>query len=161
MERSRLLKRLLATGTLSGPGVQEHEDSEFFVRMFEHEFGDDPPWRRPQRPRDLAFVLQNDGLGAGEPDLGSRLMGDLLLALAERQAHPKYLVLLTRAVYLVVRDSPCLPSLQKLEAVGTRILVSKASLEFYDKQGDLRVGEAVSMLQIVDTLYEVEKVISL
>lgn len=141
--------------------TQEHEDSEFFVRMFEHEFGDDPPWRRPQRPKDVAFVFSSDALGSPEPELGERLMADFLLALAERQTHPKYLVFLTRAVYLAVRDSACLPSLKKLEAVGTRLLVSKASLEHFNKQDDLRVGEAVSMLQIVDTLYEVEKVVSL
>lgn len=138
--------------------THESEDSEFFVRMFEHEFGDDPPWRRPQRPNDVAFLLQSDTLGPVE-DLGYELMKDFMLALSERPRHPRYLLVLSRAVYLVVKDCACLPFLQKLEAKGTRILVSKSSLEYFDKVDDLRVGEAVSMLQMVDTLYEIEKVI--
>jgi hypothetical protein len=155
LERAQLLEKLfMALQT------HENEDSEFFVRMFEHEFGDDPPWRRPQRPNDVVFVLQSDQLGPVE-DLGPALMRDFLLALSERPRHPRYLVLLSRAVYLAVREGECLPCLQKLGAKGTRILVSKSSLEYFDKSEDLRVGEAVSMLQVVDTLYEVEKVIRL
>lgn len=140
--------------------THESEDSEFFVRMFEHEFGDDPPWRSPQRPNDVAFMLRSDHWGPVE-DLGQELMKDFLLALSERPRHPRYLLVISRAIYLVVRDGDCLPCLQKLEAKGTRILVSKASLEYFDKADDLRVGEAVSMLQIVDTLYEVEKVVEI
>lgn len=155
MEPAELLQKLVMALQ-----THENEDSEFFVRMFEHEFGDDPPWRRPQRPNDVAFLLTSDAVGPLE-DHGRELMRDFLLALSERPKHPKYLLILTRAVYLVVRDAPVLGSLQKLEAKGTRVLVSKASLESFDKLEELRVGEAVSMLQIVDTLYEVEKVIKL
>lgn len=155
-ERRQLLLHLL-----SGLQTAESEDSEFFVRMFEHEFGDDPPWRRPQRPRDLALVLSDDRLGAAEDqDFGQKLMQDMLVAMAERQSHPKYVVLLNRGVYLAIRDADALPALKKMEARGSRVLVSKASLEHFDKADDLRLGEAVSMLQIVDTLYEVEKVLN-
>lgn len=155
MERKRLLHKLAMA-------LQSHEaeDSEFFVRMFEHEFGDDPPWRRPQRPNDVAFLLDSDGIGPVE-ELGATLMQDFLLALAERPRHPKFLLVVSRGIYLTLRDAPTLAPLQKLEAKGTRILISKASLEFFAKTDDHRVGEAVSMLQIVDTLYEVENVVSL
>lgn len=138
----------------------EAEDSEFFVRMYEHEFGDDPPWRTPQRPNDVAFVLASDTL-SDQDGLGAELMRDFLLALAERPRHPKYLVMHSRGVYLAFPGSDSLESLQKLEAKGTRILISKASLEFFDKAEGNRVGEAVSMLQLVDTLYEVQKVVKL
>lgn len=157
MERRQLLERwLLALQT-----NQEVDDSQFFVRMFEHEFGDDPPWRRPQKPKDVALLLTSDRIGADEPVLGAAMMGDFLLALAERPTHPKFLVAMTRAALLTVRDSPVLESLQKLETVGVKILVSKASLKHFAKTEEQRVGEAVSMLQIVDTLYDVEKVLTL
>lgn len=141
--------------------THESEDSEFFVRMFEHEFGEDPPWHRPQRPKDVAFVLSSQQLGPCEDGLGDKLMADFLLALSARQKHPKYLLLLSRGVYLAVQDGENLAPLQKLEALGTRIMVSKSSLEHYNQVEGLKVGEAVSTLQMVDVLYDSEKVIRL
>lgn len=138
----------------------EGEDSQFFVRMFKHDFGD-PPWRRPAGKVPTGIVLTSDRWGAGDSDLGHLLVRDLLQTMAESKEQPAWLFLVNTAVRLGLKGADCLAHLQKLEGLGVKILVSKTSLYHLGVETELRVGEAITMLDLVAVLYRADKVISL
>jgi hypothetical protein len=142
-------------------GDYEGEDSQFFVRMFKHEFDPQAPWRRTQDLADMAIVLTSEAWGTGDGKLGESLMNDFLLTLAERREKPKYVVLMNSAVKLACVTCQALDSLKKLEAIGTKVLLNKASIAHYKLERETRVGEITTMFDIVNWLCKVAKVLSL
>lgn len=142
-------------------GDYEGEDSQFFVRMFKHEFDPQAPWRRTQDLADLAVVLSSESWGTGDAKLGESLMNDFLLTLAERRDKPKYVVLLNSAVKMAVTTGQALDSLKKLEAIGCKVLLNKASLAHFKLEREVRCGEVATMFDIVNWLCKVAKVLSL
>jgi hypothetical protein len=142
-------------------GDYEGEDSQFFVRMFKHEFDPQAPWRRTQDMADMAIVLTSEGWGQGDGKLGESLMNDFLLTLAERREKPKYVVLVHSAVKLAAIHGQALDSLKKLEAIGVKVLLNKASLAHYKLEREIRCGEIATMFDIVNWLCKVGKVLSL
>ncbi|MBI4859317.1 MAG: hypothetical protein HY815_03525 [Candidatus Riflebacteria bacterium] len=146
------------TGTT---GEQEFEDSQFLVRMFKHEFDPHAPWRRTQNHLDIAVVLTSESWGSGDEKLGGMLLSDFLLTLAERREKPRFVFLLHSAVKLAAGSGQALDSLKKLEALGVRILLSKTSLAHYKLEKEVRVGEVGTMMDIVNWLCKVGKVVTL
>lgn len=140
---------------------RDEEDSQFFVRMFKHDFEDDPGWMAPPQPARVGVLLSSDSWGRDGEDFGHMLIADFLTALLDREKRPEILFLVNRAVQLGIRDSDCLELLQKIEAQGVRILVSERSLFHWNVPTELRVGQAVSMSEIVDAFYDLDKVISI
>ncbi len=135
------------------------EDSEFFVRMFKHDF-DSGSLRKPKPLADVAIILTRDRWGTDDPGLGEVLVKNLLVSLAENSQKPKFLFLLNSAVKLAVSTSGALESLQSLEAMGAKVHVNKASLDHYQLEGELRVGEVTSMMEMLDTCFSIDKVIT-
>lgn len=142
-------------------GDYEGEDSQFFVRMFKHEFDPQAPWRRTQDMADMAIVLTSEAWGQGDGKLGESLMNDFLLTLAERREKPKYVVLVHSAVKMAAINGQALDSLKKLEALGVKVLLNKASMAHYKLEREIRVGEVATMFDIVNWLCKVSKVLSL
>lgn len=140
---------------------REDEDSQFFVRMFKHDFEDDPGWMAPPQPARVGILISHDRWGRDEEGFGRELVSDFLTALLDREKRPEIIILVNRAVHLGIRDSDCLELLQKIEAQGVRILVSERSLFHWKVPTELRVGQAVSMSEIVDAFYDLDKVISI
>jgi len=139
----------------------QFEDSQFFVRMFKHEFDPNSPWRRTQDHLDLAVVLTSEGWGSGDERLSGLLLNDFLVAVGERREKPRYLILLNSAVKLAALSGPAMESLKQLEAVGVRVLLNKTSVAHYKLEREVRVGEVITMLDIVGWLCKVAKVITL
>jgi len=136
------------------------DESQFFVRMFKHDFAD-PPWRRPAGRFSVGFILTSDKWGAEDPELGRVLVRDFLQTMDEKKELPEWIFLVNVGVRLGLKGSECLGFLQSLEALGVKVLVSKTSLYHFGVETELRVGEAVTMFQMVETLYKAEKVITL
>ncbi|MBI4868839.1 MAG: hypothetical protein HY816_18020 [Candidatus Wallbacteria bacterium] len=136
------------------------EDSEFFVRMFKHEFDSDPRLRKPQPLADVAVVLTRDAWTSDDPEHGATMVANLLLTLSESPQPPRYVFLLNTAVRLAAKNSRALESLQRLEAQGTKIQVNRASLDHFRLEGELRVGEMISMLEMLQTLFATAKVLT-
>ena len=139
----------------------EFEDSQFFVRMFKHEFDPNAPWRRTQDHLDLAVVLTSEGWGTGDEKLSGTLLNDFLLTVTERREKPRYLILMNSAVKLAAGAGPALDSLKKLESLGVRVLLNKTSVAHFQLEREVRVGEVITMLDIVGWLCKVAKVITL
>ena len=138
----------------------EQDDSGFYVRMFKHDFTD-PPWRKPAGKTSLAIVLTSDKWGSEDEELGRILMRDLLQTLAEKKELPQWIFLVNAGVRLGLKNAKCLELLQNLEGMGVKILVSKTSLYHFGVETELRVGEAVTMFDMVAAMYRAEKLISM
>jgi len=138
----------------------EADDSGFYVRMFKHDFGD-PPWRRPAGKASFGLVLTSHRWGDEDEELGRILMRDLLQTLAEKKELPQWIFLVNAGVKLGLKGAECLELLQNLEGLGVKILVSKTSLYHFGVETELRVGEAVTMFDLVAALYRAEKLVSL
>ena len=143
----------------STPDV-ESDSSGFLVRMFKNDFTD-PPWKKPVEKSAFVIVISSELFGSGNTELGEILMGDLLATLCEKAVLPKWIFLLNTGVQLGLKGSKALSLLQKLEALGVKIMVSKTSLYHIGAETELRVGEAVTMFSFVEVMYRAEKIISL
>ena len=138
----------------------ESDDSGFYVRMFKHDFTD-PPWRKPAGKTSLGIVLTSDKWGDEDEELGRILMHDLLQTLGEKKELPQWIFLVNAGVRLGLKGAKCLELLQSLEGLGVKILVSKTSLYHFGVETELRVGEAVTMFDMVAAIYRAEKLISM
>ncbi len=142
--------------------VEEGEfDREFFVRMFKHDF-DEPPENRLRPPATLALVLTSCWWGKSDTEHARSLLEDLLLLLAENPScHPDSIVLLDEGVRLAVSASRSLVHLQSLESMGVSVLVSRSSLYRLGLEKELRVGEPVAMLKIIEALMRSDKILNI
>jgi hypothetical protein len=81
--------------------------------------------------------------------------------MAERREKPRYLILLNSAVKLAASAGPAMESLKKLESLGVRVLLNRTSVTHFKLDREVRVGEVITMLDIVGWLCKVAKVITL
>jgi hypothetical protein len=81
--------------------------------------------------------------------------------MGERKDLPEWICLINAGVRLGLKGAECLGFLQSLESLGVKVFVSKTSLYHFGVETELRVGEAVTMFEIIETLYRAEKVITL
>jgi hypothetical protein len=139
----------------------EFEDSQFYVRMFKHEFDPKAPWKRSEDLADMAVVLKSEHWGEADTKLGETLMSDFLLTLAERREKPRFVYLIHSAVKLAAASGSALESLKRMEALGVRILLNRTSLAHYKLEREVRVGEVTTMMDIVTGLCKVAKVLTL
>jgi hypothetical protein len=109
----------------------------------------------------MAVVLTREVWGEGDDKLGGTLLNDFLVTLVEKQQKPRYLFLVHSAVKLAAVTGSALESLRKLEALGVRILLNRTSLAHYGLEREIRVGEIVTMMDIVGQLLNVSKVLTL
>jgi len=137
------------------------EESEFHIRMTEHNF---PLTKAPSdKPLliDMAICLTACKWGSG--DCGPQMLEHLLLTLAESMEKPKYLILMDSAVFLVTDNTllECQDALDKLDAAGVKILVSEASARHYGQIACIRKGAVVKFQDIAKLLLSVERFVSL
>lgn len=139
----------------------EGSDSLHFVRRFKHEFDPPSPWRHGGELANMALVLTGQGWGGGDDKLSATLVNDLLVTIVEKPQKPRYIFLMNAAVKLATMECDALDNLKKLEALGVKVQLNMASLLYFRLEKEMRVGEIVTMMDIVNTLYEVEKVINI
>ncbi len=102
------------------------------------------------------FLIQSDGLGRGDDQLGKMLMANFLRLLAESQDKPVALVFWNTGVKLVCQGSPVLPYLKKLEEQGVEILACTTCLEYFDLTDKLHVGRPTTMVKSIQSMLNVE-----
>ena len=138
----------------------ESDESGFYVRMFKHDFSD-PPWRKPAGKTSFGVVLTSHMWGDQDEELGRVLMHDFLQTLGEKKELPQWIFLVNAGVRIGLKGADGLDLLQNLESLGVKILVSKTSLYHFGVETELRVGEAVTMFDMVAAIHRAEKLISL
>jgi len=104
------------------------------------------------------FLIQSEGLGRGDDQLGIMLMANFLRLLGENTDKPAALVFWNAGVKLVCEGSPALTHLKKLEEHGVEILACTTCLEFYELVDKLKVGKLTTMVKSIQSMMNTEMV---
>ncbi len=104
------------------------------------------------------FLIQSEGLGKGDDQLGSMLMANFLRLLGENQDKPSTLVFWNAGVKLACEGSQVLTHLKKLEEQGVQILACTTCLEFYELVDKLKVGKPTTMVKSIQSMLNSEMV---
>jgi hypothetical protein len=102
--------------------------------------------------RTKALILNSEGCGTAEPELGYEILVKLLEALPRREDRPAAIVLWNSAVKLLAGDSPLIPHFKRLEEKGVTILAGKLCVSELGLEDNLSAGKVASMDEILDVL---------
>ncbi len=98
------------------------------------------------------FLVQSEGLGRGDEQLGSMLMANFLRLLGESQDKPGSLIFWNAGVRLLCQGSPVLNRLKQLEEQGVELLACSTCLEHFDLMDKLAVGKPTTMAKSIQSM---------
>lgn len=107
----------------------------------------------------VAVFIASEAIGAGDDELGGKLMLNFLATLPELGASLWRVILVNGGVRLATTGHPCLDKLQALAAAGVSVLVCGTCLTFFGLMEAKQVGETTNMLDVVTSLHLAGKVI--
>ena len=105
-----------------------------------------------------AFLIQSEGLGKGNDELGKILMANFLRLLGESKDKPATLIFWNTGVRLVCQDSPFLDHLKKLEQQGVEILACTTCLEYLELVDKIIVGKPTTMVRSIQSMFGTDMV---
>ena len=98
------------------------------------------------------ILIQSEGLGRGEEQLGKLLIANFLRLLGESEKKPGTLVFWNTGVRLVCEGSPVLDHLKRLEQQGVEILACTTCLEYLDLKNKLKIGQPTTMVKSIQSM---------
>lgn len=113
-----------------------------------------------QHGKTLVF-LTAETIGAGDDELGGKLMLNFLATLPELGSGLWRIILVNGAVKLATEGHPCLEKLAALAGSGVSILVCGTCLSFFGLMEKKLVGETTNMLDVVTSLGTAGKIIQI
>ena len=102
------------------------------------------------------ILIQSEGLGVGDEQLGKLLMANFLRLLAEKAEKPKSMIFWNTGVNLVCEGSQALNHIQALESKGVEILACTTCLEYFDLDDKLSVGKPTTMMKSIESMFDGE-----
>lgn len=115
-----------------------------------------------QSATDLVITIGSDQLGTGDEQLGRLLMKSYLQSLSEAETVPTQLLFFNRGAFLTNQAANTLDDLQQLAEKGTTIQTcGGACLDFYHLTDTLAIGSITNMYEIVETMNQAAKAITL
>ncbi len=132
--------------------VEKLSDSEYKVTI--GSTGEVPAAVEAKLGAQAGYVVAigSDEMGTGDPELGRKLIGSFIYALAEQDELPSKILFYNKGVYLTSRDSKSVEDLKALEAGGVEILSCGLCTNFYGITEKLGVGSITNMYRIVELL---------
>ena len=115
----------------------------------------------PAPGQKILVLIGTDRLGAGDDNLGRKLLVNFIGTLKEMGPELWGLVLVNAGVKLAVAGSEVLASLQELEKDRVMVLVCGTCLNHFNLLEEKQVGETTNMLDIVTHMQLADKVISI
>ncbi|KAB2959856.1 MAG: sulfurtransferase-like selenium metabolism protein YedF [Candidatus Methylomirabilis oxygeniifera] len=107
------------------------------------------------------IIINSEVLGKGPDELGERLMGSFLRKLCMQREKPSGIVFYNSGVNLLARGSSVLDALDVLAEAGVDLIACGTCVAFYKLKDKIFVGRISDMLEIVSTLMNSEKVITI
>jgi len=98
------------------------------------------------------ILIQSEGLGRGNDELGMMLMSNFLRLLEESQDKPTQLLFWNTGVRLVCEGSWALEHLKTLEEQGVEILACRTCLDFLELGEKLKVGKPTTMPESIQSM---------
>ena len=108
-----------------------------------------------------AFLFTHFGLGDAPDELQQKLVSVMLTLLNQSNELPKRMLFYTEGVKLVCEGSPVLEPLKALQAKGVELVICQTCLNFYGLADKVQVGIVGGMPDILQTLLQADKVITL
>lgn len=112
---------------------------------------------------DNSYVVMfaKDRIGEGSEELGNVLVSGLLTTLTEREVLPEKIIFINSGINLVLKDSPAVILLKKLEAKGVDLVSCGTCLDYFEKMDELAIGRVSNMYEILESMLKVQKVINI
>ncbi len=107
-----------------------------------------------------AILFTHFGLGDGPADLRLRLLSVFVKLLIDSQELPRRLLFYTEGVKLVCEGSPALEDLRTLESKGVELIICSTCLNYYGLADKVKVGVVGGMPDILQTLLQADKVVT-
>jgi selenium metabolism protein YedF len=98
------------------------------------------------------FLIQSEGLGRGDEQLGSILMATFLRLLGESEDKPGSMVFWNTGVHLLCQGSKVLEHLKRLEGQGVELLACTTCLEHFELTDKLAVGKPTNMMKSIQSM---------
>jgi selenium metabolism protein YedF len=102
------------------------------------------------------FLIQSEGLGRGNDELGQLLMANFLRLLGESPDKPATMLFWNTGVRLVCEGSWALAHFKALEAKGIEILACATCLEYFELTDKLAVGKPTNMIKTIQSMLATE-----
>lgn len=106
-------------------------------------------------------LITSESLGAGDEQLGRKLMISYLKTLKEMGPDLWQLIFVNGGVKLTIESSPVLQQLQEYEKAGVIIFACGTCLEHFGLTADKKVGGTTNMLDIVMATQLADKLITI
>lgn len=141
--------------------VDVGKENEYYVNISKDGKLEPPVTCLPDSFKDLTLAIGSDKMGAGEDELGERLMTSLIYTVRETSPWPRTIVLYNSGVYLACEGSKALDDLKAMEAEGVEIIACGMCLDYYKIEDSLRVGEIGNMYLIYEKMANSNNTINL
>ncbi len=108
-----------------------------------------------------AFLFTHFGLGDAPGELQQKLVGVMLTLLKQSDDLPRRMLFYTEGVKLVCEGSPVLEQLEALQAKGVELIICQTCLNYFGLSEKVKVGIVGGMPDILQTLLQADKVVTL
>ncbi|MDP3435713.1 MAG: DsrE family protein [Bacteroidales bacterium] len=109
----------------------------------------------------IAVMITREGMGEGPRELSLILVKNYLTLLKSENRVPAYICLYADGVKLACRESNVAQELKELEQAGSKVIICKTCLNFYNLLDSVECGTVGTMLDIIDVQHNSTKVINL
>ena len=115
--------------------------------------------QRDKRAEKIVVYINSHLLGMGDEALGSFLMKAFLKTMLDLERRPDRLILINSGVQLAAEDSKVLETLMVLSEKGVEIVSCGTCIDFYGLKDKMKVGAISNMYEIIQSLFEADRVI--
>jgi len=98
------------------------------------------------------FLIQSEGLGIGDEQLGSLLMANFMRLLGDSEDKPSSIIFWNAGVRLLCQGSKVLEHVKRLEEQGVELLACTTCLEYLELTDKLAVGKPTTMAKSIQSM---------
>ena len=109
----------------------------------------------------VALIIDRFGMGNAPEELSHTLLKNYLTLIISEQRIPAYICMYGEGVKVACKNSGFTDELVKLESMGSKIVICKTCLIFYNLLDKVETGSVGTMLDIIDIQHNSTKLIKL
>lgn len=111
--------------------------------------------------RTYAIFVSREGIGDGDPELGSSLLKMFFYTMAQEKDIPQFILFMNSGVKVLTDNDQIIEQVRILQDMGSSVLVCGTCLNFYGIADKLKTGTVSNMYAIASAMKSVDKVITL
>jgi len=135
---------------------REQNNFRVMIKKEKHDFQE-----ALKQEKTISIFVKSDTIGKGYDSLGRILIRAFFPTLLETEPKPSKLIFMNAGVKLTVEGSEVLGILKELWKNGIEILVCGTCLDFFNIKNMIKVGRISNMFEIMNTLMNSDRIISI